>query len=210
MIQKRFVVIMLLCALFACNSNKNGSTVQAGDLLFQDLNCGELCDAIEAVTEGVGGRDFSHCAMVVKLHDSLAVVEAIGDTVQINSIAKFIQRSGDSNVVVMRLQPNQRPLIAKASTFALQQVGKAYDSDFDMQDDQYYCSELLYKAFKYANNNADVFQLQPMTFKDPKTGAFFPAWTNYYRGLGLAIPEGAPGLNPGGISRSPLLQKISL
>ena len=50
----------------SCNHSHQSESLQDGDLLFQDLNCGELCNAIEAVTEGVNGKDFSHCAIVVK------------------------------------------------------------------------------------------------------------------------------------------------
>ena len=63
---------MILLLLFfggrANSTNKNQitnealTTLKEGDLLFQDLNCGELCDAIETVTQGVDGKDFSHCA----------------------------------------------------------------------------------------------------------------------------------------------------
>lgn len=65
-----------------------------GDLLFQDLDCGPLCDAIEAVTEGAGGRDFSHVGIVAAFGDTLAVVEAIGEKVQKNSVAAFLSEAG--------------------------------------------------------------------------------------------------------------------
>jgi hypothetical protein len=56
-----FTLILALLLFWGCatpsnnNQNTNGNleTLQEGDLLFQDLNCGELCDAIEAVTEEV-------------------------------------------------------------------------------------------------------------------------------------------------------------
>ncbi len=41
-----------------------------------------------------------------------------------------------------------------------------------------------------------------MTFNDPDTQEPFPIWVEYYKKLGEPIPEGEPGLNPGGISRS--------
>src|SRR5690606_33541630 len=46
------------------------------------------------------------------------------------------------------------------------------------------------------------------TFNDPDTGQPFPAWVEYYRDLGIPIPEGEPGLNPGGMSRSPHLDIV--
>ena len=53
-----------------------------------------------------------------------------------------------------------------------------------------------------------VFQLQPMTFNDPDTGQPFPIWVDYYEKLGVKIPEGEPGLNPGGISRSAFIEIV--
>jgi hypothetical protein len=41
-----------------------------------------------------------------------------------------------------------------------------------------------------------------MTFKQPQDSSFFPVWIDYYKQLSMEIPEGQPGINPGGISRS--------
>ncbi|MFO7446833.1 MAG: hypothetical protein R6W90_10735, partial [Ignavibacteriaceae bacterium] len=66
----------------------------------------------------------------------------------------------------------------------------------------YYCSELIYLAALKANDEKPFFSLQPMTFKDPDTGEFYPAWVKYYEDLYIKIPEAEPGLNPGSISLS--------
>ena len=96
-----FFAVLLLSIIgltnLQCTENRNTQIkLKAGDLLFQDLNCGPLCDAIEAVTEGENGRDFSHCAMVISINDSLKVIEAIGQQVQINSLEErlFDNRGG--------------------------------------------------------------------------------------------------------------------
>ena len=49
-----------------------------------------------------------------------------------------------------------------------------------------------------------------MTFKSPKTGAFFPVWVSYYAKLQMEIPEGKLGCNPGGISTSEKLKIIGV
>ena len=51
-----------------------------------------------------------------------------------------------------------------------------------------------------------VFSLSPMTFNDPDTKELFPVWKTYFDTLKVKIPEGEPGLNPGSISRSDLLE----
>lgn len=209
-----YLLFMLAISLNACNRTSSDSQIQAGDLLFQDLNCGPLCDAIEAVTNGVNGRDFSHCAMVISINDSLKVIEAIGQQVQISSLEDFFKRSGDSlelkNISVARLRPKYQDLIPKASAYALANLGKAYDQEFLIDNEQWYCSELLYESFKVANANKEFFSLTPMTFKDPQSQEFFPAWVDYYRNLNRAIPEGEPGLNPGSISRSEKIEILDL
>jgi hypothetical protein len=217
-----FSMILVLLFFWGCANSPNNSqstkdhleTLQEGDLLFQDLNCGELCDAIEAVTEGVNGKDFSHCAMVVKIHDTLQVVEAIGDKVQVTSLRNFFARSGDTttiqNITVGRVLEKYHPLVAKAALKAKSHIGEPYDDVFLMNNNSWYCSELLYESFKEANDSKDFFELNPMTFKDPKTNAFFPAWVDYYQQLKQDIPEGKPGINPGVISRSGKIEIVSI
>ena len=206
-------ILLLSTAMFvACAAPKKQSELQEGDILFQDLDCGALCDAIEAVTEGVDGMDFSHCAMVVKINDTLKVVEAIGNSVQINSITDFYNRSGNNSetVVVGRVKPSHRQLIEKAAAFSLEQLGSEYDDAFHLNNGKWYCSELIFESFRQADGGQDFFELRPMTFKDPNTGEFFPAWIEYYSELGVEIPEGEAGLNPGSISRSDKIEIIQI
>lgn len=86
--------------------------------------------------------------------------------------------------------------------FIYKNEGVAYDDEFLYDNGKYYCSELIYDALKYANNNKPVFKLFPMTFKKPGSDSYFPVWENYFRNLQMEIPEGQPGCNPGGLSRS--------
>ncbi|MBN2615024.1 MAG: hypothetical protein JXR71_04960 [Bacteroidales bacterium] len=211
-----FSLLMLVLTVFVgCTTKpKPVGRIQQGDILFQNLQCGPLCDAIEAVTQGVDGKSFSHCALVVSVNDTLKVVEAIGSKVQVHSLNTFFARSGDTgvirNITVERLKKSYRSLIPAAQAFALQQVGQPYDDDFILNNGKWYCSELIYAAFKYADQGKEFFPLAPMTFKDPKTHQFFPAWVEYYHQLGEPIPEGKPGTNPGLISRSPRLTVVPL
>lgn len=185
------------------------SNLMEGDMVFQDLDCGPLCDAIEAVTEGYQGRDFSHVALIVKMNNELRAVEAIGNKVSSISIdSLFMRCSNPKKYLVMRLIPEYKYLIPHASKYAKSVIGKAYDDRFIMNNDSLYCSELIYHAFESHKKNSRLFYLQPMTYKDPRTRDFFPAWVNYYKSLNSYIPEGLMGINPGVISRSPFLQEV--
>lgn len=105
-------------------------------------------------------------------------------------------------MVHARLKKEYLKLIPSAITFALKQLDKPYDDEFLYNNGKYYCSELLYDAFAFANMGKPFFELQPMTFKQPQASTYFPVWIEYYKKLNIEIPEGKPGINPGGISRS--------
>ncbi|MFK8009107.1 MAG: YiiX/YebB-like N1pC/P60 family cysteine hydrolase [Saprospiraceae bacterium] len=227
---KTILTLLLFFSLTACSSDKkdqpkDGPTpivevfnyqnfdLQAGDLLFQDGDCGSFCEAIEKVTFGIDGARLSHVGMVVPMGtNALAVIEAVEKGVKITPTGEFFNRSMDgknkSKVLVGRLKKEKQPLIPKAIQVAQSKVGSAYDSGFNMLNDSYYCSELIYAAFMEANGGEPVFELQKMTFKDPDTKATFPAWKTYFKDLGMAIPEDEPGLNPGGMSRSPHVEIV--
>ena len=202
---------LFLSSLFlytSCAEKKAGEGLREGDLIFQELDCGPMCTAIETVTEGVNGRDFSHCAMVIEEHDSLKVIEAIGAGVQITSMSDFLQRS--NKVLAARLKTSDKGVISRAVKYSKTLLGKPYDYVFLLNNDQYYCSELLYESFKVANHGKPVFELEPMTFVDPKTKTYYPVWVDYYHALHIRIPEGKPGLNPGSISRSEKLELLDV
>lgn len=209
---RQCVLFGWVLVLAACIGDEGRLGIKEGDILFEDIDCGPLCEAIRAVTEGQNGQDFAHCALVVRSGDSLAVVEAIGNRVQLNSLTTFsaraIHHAGEPSIVVGRM--NNQELIPAATAFALAQVGQPYDDPFLPDNGRWYCSELIQVAFRQANNGQEVFPSEPMTFKDPASGQFFPVWVDYYRDLGQSIPEGVPGINPGLMSRSDALHIVPL
>lgn len=181
--------------------------LQDGDLIFQDMDCGPLCDAIEAVTEGYMGNDFSHMGMVYHKNDSIYIIEAAGSAVRLTSLEKF-SKNTKKPMYVGRLKKKYKKLIPLAITFSLQQMGVPYDDEYIYDNGSYYCSELIYDAFMFANGGKPFFKLYPMTYKQPNTNEFFPAWVEYYKSIGATIPEGLPGCNPGGMSVSDKIEII--
>lgn len=200
----------LLLTLMACGQTDKRNTqvqvLQPGDLLFQDLDCGPLCDAIEAVTQGAEGRSFSHCGLLVEHEGSLWVLEAVGNGVRRTPLPEFFRRSADTvpghRMLAGRLKAGYQNLLPEALAWANTQIGQPYDHAFLPDNGHWYCSELIHAAFLQANGGQEVFHLEPMTYKIPGSDAFFPAWETYFNELGIPIPEGLPGINPGGISRS--------
>lgn len=184
-----------------------------GDLLFQDLDCGPLCDAIESVTEGYHGAYFSHMGLVVLHSDSTFwVLEATGSGVTETAFQEFIHRSVDSTdnpkVMVARVKEAYLHLIPEVMLLKEKYLGLPYNTSYIWNDSSYYCSQLIYTLFEQANNGAPFFELQPMTFKVPGGFEMNAAWKAYYQELGIEIPEGMPGCNPGGLSRSEKIEVV--
>ena len=183
-----------------------------GDLLFQDIDCGPMCDAIEQVTSGIDGARFSHIGLVVYKDNNIFVLESVSKGVILTPLNQFLERSSDSlgnpKVIVGRLKQQFSNIINPAVLAAEKYLCKPYDTVFSIINDSYYCSELIYLSFKSANGNKDFFKLSPMTFKTPGSEKYFKVWEDYFTQMNITIPEGEPGINPGGISRSDLLDIV--
>jgi len=102
---------------------------------------------------------------VVNINDTLKVIEAIGETVQVNSLENFFARSGDTaaikNITVGRVKHQYENLISKATLNAKQLIGQPYDDEFLLNNGKWYCSELIYDVFKEANSRKSFFDLEP-------------------------------------------------
>lgn len=201
----KFLFFIIISQLIFCQDVKQ---LETGDLLFQSMNCGPLCEAINEVTEGYKGNDFSHMGLVYIKNDSTFVLEASGNSVRLTSLELFKSYT-NAPMYVGRLKRKYRKYIPEAISFSLKQLGTPYDDAYLYDNGSYYCSELIYDAFLNAYGTS-FFELQPMTFKSPKTGAFFPVWVAYYAKLNMEIPEGKLGCNPGGISTSKKLKIIGV
>lgn len=200
------------CLAFGCRENPGDIEWEEGDILFQNGECGEFCMAIRKVTSGYEGRQFSHNGLLLIEKGQWVVIEAIHKGVSLTPLDTFLLRhvspSGNPKVHVGRLSSPYRKLIPDALKHAKSLIDKPYDLSFDMENDAYYCSELIHFAFKKANKGNGIFQTPPMTFKDPETGEVFPVWKKHFEDLSIPVPEGEPGLNPGGMTRDPVIEMI--
>ena len=196
---------LLFTILISCTKNFK---LQEGDLLFQDLDSSPLCDAIELVTPGYNSANFSHIGLVVLDNDTLKVLEAIPPKVMITNLDDFINRSFDKNgnpkVIVGRLKKEFTNSISNAVSYSKSKLEITYDEVFLINNETYYCSELIFEAFE----KDSIFQLKPMTFLHPKTKDTLKVWKEYYSDLNTNIPEGNPGINPGIMSLSNKIEMV--
>ena len=198
---------LLLTILISCTKNFK---LQEGDLLFQDLDSSPLCDAIELVTPGYKGANFSHIGLVVLDNDTLKVLEAIPPKVMTTNLDDFINRSFDKNgnpkVIVGRLKKEFTNSISNAVSYSKSKLDITYDEVFLINNETYYCSELIFEAFE----KDSIFQLKPMTFLHPNNKDTLPVWKEYYSDLNTNIPEGNPGINPGIMSLSSKIEIVHI
>ena len=195
----------LLIILVSCSSKFE---LKEGDLLFQDLDTSPLCDAIELVTPGYNEADFSHIGLVVSINDTIRVLEAIPPKVMLTNLENFLNRSfdkdGNPKVIVGRLKEKYLHSVREAVSYSKSKLNIKYDDFFLMNNNSYYCSELIYEAFL----NDSIFELKPMTFLHPKTKDTLEVWKEYYSELGVEIPQHKLGINPGIMSLSDNIEII--
>ena len=210
------ILFSLFCIACGNNTTKENTEFQLelGDILFQDLDSSPLCDAIELVTPGFKDGNFSHIGIVVEIGDPycmnpeyeptehIRILEALPGGVITTRIDTFLMRSSDVNnnpkVIVGRLKNEYKNTIPKAMDFAKKQIGVDYDKIFILNNDKYYCSELIYEAFV----KDSIFQLKPMTFLHPERNDTLQTWIDYYSKLGKEVPQDKLGINPGEMSLS--------
>ncbi len=220
---------------FAAACRQGGYIPQSGDLIFQQSARSEVESAIQGVTSSIGGYDFTHVGIVcIDPAGEVFVLEATPPEVTLTPIEEFLHpcrereelgercewgepaehgagdKAADPVSVAARLKPEFRHLIPKALAEGMLLIGKKYDHAYDIDDDSYYCSELIYEIFRRAADGGEVFRLNAMTFESPETGTTADGWIKYFDRLGIPIPEGEPGINPGAMSLSEAIDIIQL
>ena len=196
----KFYLLLLLSTV--CLSQSSFFEFKEGDIIFQDLDTSPLCEGIEKVTSGYKNMNFSHVGIITFINNNAYVIEAYEgvDTTKINEFLLRSQKNEISKIAVGRLKKKHQKLIPDAIKLGKNLIGKEYDDEFNINNDKYYCSELIYKIFLGANNNKPLFDLQPMTYK--VNGQTLDVWIDYFNKINIIIPEGKDGINPGGLSLS--------
>lgn len=198
--------ISVLAALLAACSRPY--TPREGDLLFQLTPPGGMTDAITEVTSGVGGAAVSHVAMVLIERGDTCVIEAAGGRgVVITPIGEFLAASarigGRPAVIAGRLRGAGARTVSHAVRRARGFLGQPYDDAFLPCNGAMYCSELIYESYR----EEPLLRSKRMTFRTPQ-GDYPPFWREHFARIGLPIPEGVRGTNPGDMSRDPAVRIV--
>jgi len=159
----RLSIIILLTLHFfnlqGKNNNINLSLLKEGDIIFQETKS-EQAKAIKLATHS----KYTHVGIIFKDKKKFKVLEAI-QPVSIISVESFINRGVNRQYVIKRLKKFNNGLtgtdIEKMKKSGLKYIGKNYDIYFEWSDKNIYCSELVWKIYKYALN-IEVGKLQKL------------------------------------------------
>lgn len=189
-------VLWLLCLALPL-SGQTVRALQEGDLLFC---CSDSANAITQVTSGVEDLPIDHVGIVHRIggdEGPLFVIEAVKPQVCLTPIDSFIVDNGQIIVGRVNVAMDVRRSIRRCLTM----VGKPYDDLFLPGDSAVYCSELVQLNYVTPDGNL-IFAPIPMSFHDA-SGQVTEYWKDFYSRRGMEVPEGAPGSNPGELSRRP-------
>jgi uncharacterized protein YycO len=172
-------------------------SLQEGDLLFYTSETG---NAITDVTSGFEGKRIDHVSIFTLENDKPYILEATHKGVVMQPIDSTFERLNQrkEHIYIGRIQEewNVKASISKAKSY----IGRPYDFYFEPNDSAIYCSELVQLSYR-DNKGQLIFAPIPMSFHD-NSGEITNFWKEYYRKAGKEVPEGAPGSNPGDLSRN--------
>ncbi|MEG0182431.1 MAG: YiiX/YebB-like N1pC/P60 family cysteine hydrolase [Stenotrophomonas sp.] len=182
--------------------------VRDGDLLFVTAGHGGLSAAIDDATSRQDAPSFDHVALVARAHRQLQVLHADEKGSRQQALADFQQEARDKHrqIVVYRLRAPPPHAIADAVATARTMLGRPYNTTYVLNEDSYYCSDFIERAFRAHH----VFALQPMNFRNPQTGEISRHWVDLYRGMGMDVPQGLPGTNPNDMAAAAVLQRVGV
>lgn len=177
--------------------------LSAGDLVFLDLDCGALCDAIADSTIeqfGVTGPRLSHVG-IVELVDGVPFVWEAWPGSGVNRVPLrfFLSRvkggeGAPGGYYLGRLPSAWRSLGEAAAQRVKAYANLPYDDGFAWDGPGAYCSKLITLAY----DGMAAFAPRPMYFG--KEGSVTrEVWRAYFAERGRAIPDGALGVSPLGL-----------
>lgn len=116
---------------------------QAGDIIFQSLPHNPLVDSIE----GVSQSPLSHCGVVVEKEGQWYVLEALGK-VSYAPLDQWTRRGRKHQFLACRFKKSAHLDTAKFVAAAAAYTGRNYDFHYAFGNEEIYCSELPFLAYK--------------------------------------------------------------
>ena len=176
-----------------------------GDLIFVGAENEGLSGAIKRSTSNYASYNFDHIGIIEKTNDSLFVLHAAPkDGSQREELRLFYKNQGkeENSIIIYRLKKDYQHSIPKAIETAKTMLGKPYNWKYILNEDEYYCSDFVERAFR----KDSIFEHIPMNFKNLETGKIDNFWIELYEKMNTTVPQDLPGTNPNQLSSSPKLE----
>lgn len=209
-----FIIANLFILIFSsCSTNKNSektlrmNEIKHGDLIFVGAQTESLSGAINRVTQTNASESFDHIGLIEVATDGIYVLHSApkGGSQRENILSFINNQLINKNILaVYRLQQPYQVAIPMAIAKAKTMLGKPYNISYVLNDEAYYCSDYVERAFR----TDSIFKLEPMSFIDPSTGKNDTYWEGFYAELGMEVPTGELGCNPNGMAKSEKLIRI--
>ena len=211
------LMLALVFVLASCRQTPSG--IQSGDLIFVGLpldytvegDSASMSDAIVAATGDEAQVNYIHVAILEVSDDTTWVIDATLkhgvaryplDTMK----EEFRLKSGDYPLfVVKRIKDNKQR--DQWISNAKQYVGRGYDLSFLPDNDEQYCSELVWNSYLDKEGN-HIFKAAPMNFK-AADGSYPEYWVWLFSRIGMPIPQDVEGTNPNDMARDEHLVTVS-
>jgi len=134
---------------FAILNERIQQTFKDGDVIFQTSQS-EQCEAVRIATNS----KFSHCGIIFNENGKCYVYEAI-QPVKKTLYTDWIKHGLDNKYLVMRLKDSSsldKLSLDKMKSYGKKLFNKDYDIYFEWSDENIYCSEYVWKIYKYGAN----------------------------------------------------------
>lgn len=132
---------------FAKINERSQQALQDGDIIFQTSQSRQ-CEAVRIATNS----KYSHCGIIYEIKGNKYVYEAV-QPVKITPLYEWISHGKGNCYLVKRLKNSKKILTAevveKMKDYGSQFKNKDYDLYFEWSNDKIYCSELVWKIYKY-------------------------------------------------------------
>ncbi|MBB5880671.1 hypothetical protein GGR74_001819 [Xanthomonas arboricola] len=202
----RILLLLAVLALALLPATSIAVQLQDGDLLFVTAARTGLSGAIDDATAKQDAPSFDHVALLAHDGTEQVLLHADEQGSRQQPLQAFVEDANTRHrqIHVYRLTEEQRGAIPGAIAQARRMLGKPYNQTYVQDDNSYYCSDFIERAFRAHH----VFALQPMNFRNPQTGQVSPYWSDFYRSKGMAVPQGLPGTNPNDMAKSAALRVV--
>ena len=213
------IFAILEAMLVNCKNDEKIEVLHNGDLLFVGLpwqysisDNSDITSAIMASTGDTDDVNYVHVAIIEVEDDSTWIIDAtVKRGVARYPLDTFLQdfmlKDGSyPQFDIKRLKNNRnaKSYVEQAKKY----LGRSYDMYFLPDNEEQYCSELVYNAYVTAGGG-HLFHRYPMNFKS-SDGTIPVYWKELFGMLERPVPQDEFGTNPNTMSQETCLKKVDI